>query len=94
MLTAIRKIYFKDTKSTVFSMDKKIYDDECAFYCNWCCKIMMLSNMIEKTVKSHMNRESHKASKQSTPEASSLFLLCEQQPAKFVAIMLLLSNFN
>ena len=40
-------------------MDKKCDNDECAFYCNWCCKKIKLSNMGEKAVKNHMNRECH-----------------------------------
>ena len=73
------KTYFNDSwliNEEYSAWIKKCDNDESAFYCNWCCKKIMLSNMGEKSVRSHMSRESHKnASKRvkNTRSISSFF---------------------
>ena len=72
------KTYFNDSWliNEEYSAWIKKCDDEQAFYCNWCCKKIMLSNMGEKSVRNHMSRDCHKnASKRvkNTRSISSFF---------------------
>ena len=41
-------------------MDKRCNNSKLALYCNLCCKKIMLFNTGEKSVRNHMNWDSHK----------------------------------
>ena len=59
----LRQTYFNDSwliNQEYSEWIKKCDNSKLAFYCNWCCKKIMLSNMGEKAVRNHMNRDSHK----------------------------------
>ena len=57
------KTYFNDSwliNKEYSEWIKKCDSSELAFYCSWCCKKVKLSNMGEKAVRNHMNRDAHK----------------------------------